>query len=341
MDIKVNKKTFLAGVFAVIIAIAGGAAGFYFSGGYELENSADTLKIASVQSPAPTNYNSADKPLPNPLLLNFNQPAAEADKIGVNFNTGISIQPDIRGSWQWQNRQKLVFTPETDWLPDTSYKVNFSKNIFRATPKPQDLTFKFNTPVFSGRLSAAEFYENPQELQSKSVTASFIFSYPINTADLKDHIKIRTVSGDSYDFDYKLTDNNTALHIISKPVKIKSEVDFAKISVTNLGNAYNQKTLDKNLETTVKIPSSSTFFQIKKLFSHIVRNAQNNNNPEQILSVEFTTAVNNRQLQNALTLNYIAEDCYNVSKKLATTQGKEELAPQFKQLAISEVSVQT
>lgn len=341
MDIKVNKKTFLAGVFAVIIAIAGGAAGFYFSGGYELENSADTLKITSVQSPAPTNYNSADKPLPNPLLLNFNQPAAEADKIGVNFNTGISIQPDIRGSWQWQNRQKLVFTPETDWLPDTSYKVNFSKNIFRAAPKPQDLTFKFNTPVFSGRLSAAEFYENPQELQSKSVTASFIFSYPINTTDLKDHIKIRTVSGDSYDFDYKLTDNNTALHIISKPVKIKSEVDFAKISVTNLGNAYNQKTLDKNLETTVKIPSSSTFFQIKKLFSHIVRNAQNNNNPEQILSVEFTTAVNNRQLQNALTLNYIAEDCYNVSKKLATTQGKEELAPQFKQLAISEVSVQT
>ncbi|MGN0912674.1 MAG: hypothetical protein ACI4OE_05180, partial [Alphaproteobacteria bacterium] len=121
---------------------------------------------------------------------------------------------------------------------------------------------------------------------------------------------------------------------------IKSEEDFAKISISNLGNAYNAKTLDKNLEATVKIPSSSTFFKIKDTSSRIVRNSQNNNNPEQIFSIEFTTAVNSRQLQQALVLNYVPESCYKISQKWSTGAGKEELLKKIKPLKIQEVSLQ-
>lgn len=340
MKIQISKKSLWAGIFAVIIAVAGGAAGFYFSGGYELGAAADAVNISSVEPPAPTYYADPDKPEPRPLYISFNQPAADAGKLGVDFNTGISIQPDIRGSWQWVNRQKLSFTPQTDWLPDTVYKVSLSKNIFNSPHKTKDLTAKFSTPIFSGNLLKAEFYEDPRDLKNKAVTASFKFSYPISANELKDYVKIRTVSGESYDFDYKMTDLNTVLHIISKPVKIKSEEDFAKISISNLGNAYNAKTLDKNLEATVKIPSSSTFFKIKDTSSRIVRNSQNNNNPEQIFSIEFTTAVNSRQLQQALVLNYVPESCYKISQKWSTGAGKEELLKKIKPLKIQEVSLQ-
>lgn len=344
MGNKVSKRNLIAGAVTAIVAIIGGLAGYYFSGGwfgrgYELGSADNVVKISSVQAPFATNYSNEDKISPYYLYVNFNQPVTDADKIGVNFNSGISINPDIRGSWQWQNRLQLAFIPETDWLPSTTYKVNLSKNIFSTPAKTSDLVFKFNTPTFSGNVDSADFYEDPRDLKNKSVTASFKFTAPIDTTDLKDHVKIRTVSGESYDFDYKLTNHNTILHIISKPVQIKSEEDFAKISVANLGNSYNQKTLYKNLEATVKIPSSDTFFKIKNTGSYIIRNNKNNN-PEQIFIAEFTTAVNSQQLQKALVLNYVNENCYKVTKQWSTDAGKEELFKKMKKLDISAIPLQ-
>ena len=336
MENKVSKKTLIAGILTIIIAVIGVLAGYYFSRGYELGNSDSAVKIASIQAPAATDYSGDDKISPDYLYVNFNQPVTDADKIGANFKRGISINPDIRGSWQWQNRDQLAFIPETDWLPNTSYKVNLSKNIFNTPSPTKNLTFKFSTPIFSGSVSGSDFYEDPRDLKNKSVTASFKFTAPIDTNNLKEHIKIKTVGGDNYDFDYKLTDHNTVLHIISKPVQIKNEEDFAKISIVNLGNSYNQKTLDKNLAVTVKIPSSDTFFKIKHTESRIVRNAENDN-PEQVFIVDFTTAVNSDKLQKALTLNYVDDSCPKVNEQWSTTDGKEKLLKKMKKLKISAI----
>ena len=96
MENKVSKKTLIAGILTIIIAVIGVLAGYYFSRGYELGNSDRAVKIASIQAPAATDYSGDDKISPDYLYVNFNQPVTDANKIGANFKRGISINPDIR-----------------------------------------------------------------------------------------------------------------------------------------------------------------------------------------------------------------------------------------------------
>ncbi len=321
MKLKLNKRQLFYGLFITVSVIAGVLTGVYFSGEYILgKDKLEIAKIGKIDVPAPTNYGENGTVYPQPLSVTFNTSVAALDKIGQNIKNGINIQPDIRGSWQWISGDCLIFTPETDWLPNTSYKVTMSKKIFSPQIKIDSYDFRFNSPEFVGNVIASDFYEDPRELKNKSVTASFKFTYPLDIKDLKKNIQIKTVGGEDYDFDYKLEEHNTVLHIVSKPVKIKDEEDFAKINIQKLGNAYNQKLLKNTLETTVKIPSSTTFFKIKRIFSEIVRNPQKNNNPEQILTVEFTTAVNQEELAQALKLKYSKEDCSVLREKLSKNQ---------------------
>lgn len=315
MIAKFFSKNILIGFAFLLIVLTAVFTWFHFHNGYQLGVTENSMAVGNITPPAPTYYGNKDKISPNSLTISFDKPVAPLDNLETEIKDGIKIQPDIRGIWQWQNGSTLSFLPETDWLPDTSYKVTFSPKIFTASIKLKDYSLRFDTPAFSGKLEHAEFYENPQNLKNKAVTASFRFTYPLDTNDLKNNIHIQTVGGDAYDFDYKLDEHNTVLHLISKPVKIKDEEDFAKISLNRLGNAYNQKILKDNLQATVKIPSSTTFFKLKNLYSDIVRNPNNNNNPEQILNFEFTTAVNKNQLSEAIELKSSQEECYILDQK--------------------------
>ena len=335
-----NKNIFIV-LAALAVAVAGGFAGLYFSGGYSLgKNPQNEVSISNISEPQPTDYSNSEKISPSPLYVTFSSAAASLDKIGVPLQSGISIQPDIRGVWQWNSDNYLVFTPETDWLPDTSYKVILNSSIFSPQIKIKDSSFRFNSPAFKGFATAADFYENPQDLKNKAVTGSFKFTYPLDTEDLKQNIKIRTVSGDNYDFNYKLDEHNTVLHIISSPVHIKEEEDFAKINLSHLSNSYNHKSLKQTLESTVKIPSNSAFFKLSGVASSIVKNNQHDGNPEQILTVNFTTAVNNKQLQKALTLKFSPQNCYLFNQQLAKQNNISEFASKLQTLIVEEVSTQ-
>lgn len=341
MSAKIFNKNVFIGFAALAMAAAGGLAGFYFSDGYSLgKNSQNTVAISNIAEPKPTDYSDNNKIAPSPLYVTFSSAAASLDKIGVPLQSGITVQPDIRGVWQWNSDNYLVFTPETDWLPDTSYKVTLSSSIFSPQIKVKDYSFRFNSPAFEGSATAADFYENPKDLKNKALTSSFKFTYPLDTEDLKQNIKIRTVSGENYDFSYRLDEHNTVLHIISEPVHIKEEEDFAKITLSHLSNAYNHKSLKQSLESTVKIPSSSTFFKLNDVSSSIVKNNQHDGNPEQILTVNFTTSVNNNQLEKALTLKFSPLNCYLLKQQLSKQNNIAEFASKLQTLEIKEVSTQ-
>lgn len=341
MRAKIFNKNVFIGFAALAMAAAGGLAGFYFSGGYSLgKNSQNAVAISNIAEPKPTDYSDNNKISPSPLYVTFSSAAASLDKIGVPLQSGITVQPDIRGVWQWNSDNYLVFTPETDWLPDTSYKVTLSSSIFSPQIKVKDYSFRFNSPAFEGSATAADFYENPKDLKNKALTSSFKFTYPLDTEDLKQNIKIRTVSGENYDFSYRLDAHNTVLHIISEPVHIKEEEDFAKITLSHLSNAYNHKSLKQSLESTVKIPSSSTFFKLNGVSSSIVKNNQHDGNPEQILTVNFTTSVNNNQLKKALTLKFSPLNCYLLKQQLSKQNNITEFASKLQTLETKEVSTQ-
>ena len=121
MKLKLNKRQLFYGLFITVSVIAGVLTGVYFSGEYILgKDKLEIAKIGKIDVPAPTNYGENGTVYPQPLSVTFNTSVAALDKIGQNIKNGINIQPDIRGSWQWISGDCLIFTPETDWLPNTS-----------------------------------------------------------------------------------------------------------------------------------------------------------------------------------------------------------------------------
>lgn len=336
-----GKKTALivsAAVVALICAVAG--LWYFFAGSYRLSGNDNLIAaIGSIEAPSDSSV-SGDKIYPSPLRVIFTAPLARIDRLYQPLESGVAITPSIRGQWVWENDSRLRFTPESDWIPNTEYKVVLSDEILNPQVELKDNEFSFSAPSFSGKVVDSDFYEDPQNIKNKSATASFRFNYPLNPQNIKDKISVKTASGENYDFTYKLTDQNTVLHVVSAPLKIKSEEDFAKITVAGAENAYNKKTFDGKLTATVKIPSSSTFFKVKSVSSAIVRNEQNNDNPEQILFVNFSTAVNSAGLAENLKLYFSKDNCRLVRKKIAENRKNGNgFYDNMRQLALSEVSV--
>ena len=335
-----SKKT------AVIAGLAGGAllacAGlvwYFFFSGFQLSGS-ETLASRPERIEEPANsYTAGDKLVISPACVSFSQPAARLDKLYVKLESGITMHPAVRGSWSWNSDRVLCFMPEEDWIPGTTYEVKLGNEIFNPQIKVRDREFSFSSPAFEGKVTSEAFYENPKNIKDKAATASFSFNYPLNVQNLKDKISVKAVSGEKYDFTYKVSDFDKILHVVSSPVKISSAEDFVKISVAGVENAYNKKPLKKELTATVKIPSSSSFFKVKSVKSSIVRNEQDDDNPEQILSVDFTTAVKPFDLKKHFALYYSEEGCYQIKNKLAEKGYKETAAKGLKKLETVEVSV--
>lgn len=335
-----SRKIVLSVLAVLLLAgVAAYASWYFFYQNYRFSGTEKlTAEISSVEAPGDSSV-TADKIMPKPLRVYFSYPAARMDLNGKPVENGINIYPGIRGAWRFENDSLLSFMPETDWIPGTEYKVEMSEDIFNPDVKLDKRSFKFSSPKFQGSAVSSEFYEDPADFRIKKAVAAFRFNYPLDVQNLEDKISVRTVGGDTYGFTYKLSDLNTVLHVLSAPVKIKDKEDFAVISVNYPQNAYNHKALDDKLSARVTIPGGATYFKIKSVSTSIVRNEQKNDNPEQILFVDFSTSVKSKELDSALKVWYVNDYCSNIQSKLGRVKGNDlSVLGKLKELPLSEVS---
>ena len=275
---------------------------------------------------------------PRPLYVHFDASAAKLDMMYQPLNEYVKMQPEVRGEWSWLTDSTLRFVPENDFVPNTKYYVSASDKIFNPQIKIKDTEFSFVSPQFKGKVTSSAFYEDPRDVRNKAAIASFQFNYPIKPESIQSGVKIQTLGGEHYDFTYKLDETNTQLHIISAPLKLGAEVDFAKITVDGAENVYNGKKVAEPVAAKVEIPSSDTFFQVQSIKADITRNTLKNNNPEQVVFINFTTAVNSADLAPKFELYFAAENCDEVLGKAAKAEHKLAEVEGIKQLQIDEVS---
>lgn len=302
-------------LFIVSLSLAALAIRYYFSDFQVGKHKPLEVSILEIREPENSAITS-DKILPQPLKVLFSSAAANIQMLDKNIETGINMSPSLRGTWRWQNDYTLQFMPEKDWLPNTTYKVILPTEIFNSKIDIKDKRFSFKSPDFSGTVVNQEFYEDPRDVKNKLLTASFKFNYPLQIQNLDKHISIRTTGGKKYGFTYKLSDFDTILHVISDPIKINSEADFAKIEVKGIQNAYSPQKTEGTLTASITIPASNQFFKFVSANSKIVRNAQDDNNPEQVLFLNFSTAVNSQEAIDSVELYYVKGNYSDVWKKL-------------------------
>lgn len=273
----------LAGLF---ILIAAGAAAI----GISYLNRSENIVSGQMYGPGISSV-SGGRIYPSGLSVVFDAPAAKLDLVNQEIKAGAKIFPAVSGKWAWQGENRLVFSPETDWAPGTTYTVTLSPDIFEKTHTVRPLEYKVTTPPFSGRFTRTEFYEDPVVPSIKRVTASLAFTHPADTEDLKSALKASLTNGESYDFTITPAESGRLFYIVSAPVKIKPEEDFLTFSLKNVKNLYNGSALETPVSATVKIPSSATFFKVDRVYSDIVLNQEQDNTAEQVLFVDFSSAV--------------------------------------------------
>lgn len=306
----------LLAVLGILAVIAGGLFWYVFSAQYLLSGS-ERLSSEIIKILPPDNSTVTDNKIyPRPLSVRFDSPAAALDKLSEPLSDPVTVQPSISGKWIWESDTLLRFSPETDWLPDTEYKVSLPESAFNPQVKIKKRRFSFTSPVFGGKTESEAFYEDPRNVKNKSAVAAFRFNYPLDAEELEKHVSVKSVGGRKYNFKLKLDEADTVLHVVSEPLPIGAEDDFVKIVLSGVRNAYNRKALPDDLTATVRVPGSSSYFKADKIKSSVIRNEQDNDNPEQILFVNFTTAVDADSLKKRMSLYYVPEYCHNAEKKL-------------------------
>ncbi|MDD4557063.1 MAG: alpha-2-macroglobulin [Alphaproteobacteria bacterium] len=318
--VKANKKKSIAFFVLFVVLLMSVLAYLLRDKGYSVSETAEKTTVSNIYLYNPDDsYVSGNQIIPGYAKIYYPYPVAHLEKIYKVVESGIRIHPDISGTWRWTDSQNLTFTPAKDWIPNTEYKVKLSNEIFSDSVDVEKSAreFSISSPTFSGRTVSSEFYEDPRDIKVKQVVASFKFNYPIATDNLDKVIKIKTYGGDNYEFTYKLKEKDTVLHVLSAPVKIKQEEDFAEIQISGIKNAYNQEKLKSDLKTKVKIPSSKTFFKLNSFNSQIIRNELKNNEPEQVMFVNFSTAVEAKELAEYVEFYTYDTGCYNISSKLS------------------------
>ncbi|MDR2901801.1 MAG: hypothetical protein LBU87_01655 [Lactobacillales bacterium] len=293
---------------AIILAGAGVGAYFYFK-------NPDPVVSGTVRAPG-VSYISPSKIVPDSFSISFSEPVAKLDLVGKEVTQQIQIFPNVGGTWEWDNQYRLYFKPEADWAPSTEYSIKLAKSLFDSAYKVKPLTYEMATPDFSGSVSQTEFYEDPVNVKIKRVTATLTFTHPVDIEDLKKNLKMQTAGGFTYEFSVTPADFNRKVYVVSNPVKIRAEEDFLTVSLKNVKNMYNKEGLKEPLSAQVKIPSSSTFFKVESVYSDIILNEEKENEAEQILFVDFSTAVSAEALAPYFELYSYEGSCWRIENKI-------------------------
>lgn len=319
---KVSKIRFISSVIVLIFFILSLIALIIhlLDGSYEISQTAgkEYVSYNSVYAPSDS-YIYQSGVTPSSLSISFPSSVANHALLdGKNIEKGISINPEIRGVWRYSGSYMLYLTPEKDWIPNTKYSVKLNDEIFSNTVEVASNVkdFTFSSPTFKGFVSSSDFYEDPRNIKNKHVIATFKFNYPINKEDLVSKVSIKSYNGEKYSFTIKEDELPNIFHISTEPVRIKSKEDFVEIKVSGIQNAYNKTTISSPVVAKVTVPSSSTFFKIYSINSQIMNNESKNNEPEQILSINFSTSVSSTELSDYVEFYKFDKQCYNLNSKL-------------------------
>jgi uncharacterized protein YfaS (alpha-2-macroglobulin family) len=264
-----------------------------------------------VTAPARTEIENEDAQVrkPKPALIVFDHSVAQLSQVGKDVAAGVSLSPATAGVWHWNDDRTLAFTPRDDWAPGADYTARFQKNLFKPEARLAAYEARFATAPFAASITKAQFYQDPLNPTVKKVVVELRFTYPVNPAELEKRIELRqqeqaagilgigkestrfTVSYDKF----KL---NAFVHSEILPIpKDRGEMRFALAK--GLAAARGSNVLDAELSKTVVIPGLYSL-TVSDVTPQVVTNDKNE--PEQVLVLQTSATVHEREVQKALAL---------------------------------------
>jgi alpha-2-macroglobulin len=249
-----------------------------------------------------------DEFMAQPLIITFDRSIARLDLIGKPVTAGVTLTPPIPGSWQWSNAASLVFTPTVDWPAAATFTVTLDRSIFAKQVRIETWKKQFETTPFTASINDITFYINPTDSAIKQITATLIFSHPVNRASLESGLALTAQNGDE-------------IFGASTPQKARRTITYDKrdriayVRSTNLHlpkeSGYAQFLLPKQVRTTlggaslseapdkqILVPSLYDLFRFDSTQVVIANNKEGD--PEQALVVHGSAGMKTTALAAAL-----------------------------------------
>ncbi|MCL2334874.1 MAG: hypothetical protein FWC57_02300, partial [Endomicrobia bacterium] len=230
---------------------------------------------------------------PDPITFYFYESAAKLEMLDKDV-TGIKMSPEAEGVWRWADEHSLVFYPKNDWPAGEKYKIKFPKDIFSPSFALSEYSYTVATPDFSASLNNFQLYQDPKNPKIRQLQASFSFTHAVDTKYFEKNLSLKI---DKKDFPFKVTYDKLKRNafIVSDPVSILTKDQVAVIELSSARAAAGGKDMRDKIKQAYGIPSQDKFFRIANVDAIIVNNDQEE--PEQFISLEFTDGVDAKQLQ--------------------------------------------
>lgn len=114
----------------------------------------------------------------------------------------IRIRPTIDGTWEWDDGNRLVFSPKEQYAVNTQYTVNIPTEYFAddvsfntGRMTPSDITVNFISDELDVYADNS-FKFDPQNYKNMGVSGSFRFNYEMDTRSMESRIEITPSSRD-------------------------------------------------------------------------------------------------------------------------------------------------
>ncbi|MFC0178618.1 alpha-2-macroglobulin family protein [Thorsellia kenyensis] len=128
------------------------------------------------------------------LNLFFSQSTAPIEKIEQIVNEGISLIPEIKGSWRWSNESQLTFTADEQFILGKSYTVSVTPNKLFAPNVVLESSSKssveFTVPHFYAEISEALLSNTPESTQKRQAFFTVKFPVPVDKKSFESAINL-------------------------------------------------------------------------------------------------------------------------------------------------------
>lgn len=248
--------------------------------------------------------------------------------IGKEIPQGITLIPSMKGKWIWQNDSRLLFKPAQDWLAEQTYTIQFDKNIFTAGTKMESFSYSFTTHPFQASIAEFKFYQDPIHPQTREAVATIHFNYPVNSTSFenKTSLILQTLKKGKIDlnaqhFKYSISydENKRIAYLHSESIPLPDVGRYLELIIDKGVKSISgtAKTAEP-ITSSVYIPDAGSYFKISQTSASIVRNDQDK--PEQILTVETSLGIKENELQSAIHAYLLPPDYPASATEEAKTQ---------------------
>lgn len=307
-----NKKIFWSAVAAMVLAYA--AVLWY-------DSLPKPVKV-QITGTAPALTELKEDPVFDSVYVNFSASAAPLEQIGKVVSKGITLSPEIKGQWKWRSDSQLEFKPEQDWAVGEEYVVTFEESFFPDHLVLSTYEYRFASAAFSAQLMNTYFHQDPLDPKIKRVVATVKFTHPVDKASFEDNIKMNMQDkkegilsdGSSVKFEVSYNKFDGEAYLKSEPVTIPIKDKNLKIEIEGgYKSSRGGPAWEEDLTSQVNIPGMYTYFRVSRVNPTLVRNKRNE--PEQVLIVETTAGVKEKELQQNITV-------YELPKHLPAVLGR-------------------